>query len=124
MPSHHQHSGSNGGNSKATWAPHCLHCLLRRRAVVLADARAIALLPPASLAEVLADARATALLALPSNAVVLADARATALLALPSNAVVLADARATALLALPSNAARFSIRNKITDLKIIMPFFW
>ncbi len=30
MPSHHPLSGSNGGNGKATWAPHCLHLLLRR----------------------------------------------------------------------------------------------
>jgi len=45
---------------------------------------------------VLADARAAALLALASAAVVLADARAAALLARASNVVVLADARAAA----------------------------
>jgi hypothetical protein len=110
MPSHHHISGSLGGKCKATWAPHCLHCLQGFGAGRLCSQ----MLEPSHCFHLL----------LSKLAEVLADARATALLALPSNAVVPADARATALLALPSNAARFSIRNKITDLKIIMLFFW
>ncbi len=55
--------------------------LLPSNAVVLAEARATALLATASCAVVLADARAAALLASASLAVVLADARATILFA-------------------------------------------
>jgi hypothetical protein len=58
---------------------------------VLADARAPALLAPASLPPVLADARAPALLAPASLPPVLADARAPALLALASLPPVLTD---------------------------------
>jgi len=60
-------------------------------ALVLADARAPALLALAPFALVLADARPPALLAFAPPALVLADARAPALLALTPLALVRAD---------------------------------
>jgi hypothetical protein len=87
-------------------SPHRITCIRfsESLAVVLAHARAAALLAPAFSAVVLADARAAAFLALDSSAVVLADARPAELLALASYAAVLADARPAALLALASCA--------------------
>ena len=65
-------------------------CIGLADAVMLADARAPAVLAPAPLAVMLADARAPAVLAPAPLAVMLADARAPAVLALALAAVVFA----------------------------------